>query len=127
MSEVVTVNGNWTDVDTMGEERVEDDPEILSLKGKGLNKGWGVDEGRTQNGDLEVNCKVRAKRVRLKIFEIWACSLPKVGLYFPTQFYLLYDFQINIPQHRAFILLLESSGNCGSPSLIFLNQHSRSL
>ena len=31
MSEVVTVNGNWMDVDTVGEERVEDDPEILGL------------------------------------------------------------------------------------------------
>lgn len=43
MSEVVTVNDNWMDVDTVGEERVEDDPESLSLKGKGLNKGWRVD------------------------------------------------------------------------------------
>lgn len=75
MSEVVTVNDNWMDVDTVGEERVEDDPESLSLKGKGLNKGWRVDGGRTQNSDLEVSCKVRTKRVRLKIFEMWACSL----------------------------------------------------
>lgn len=83
MSEVVTVNGNWMDVDTMGEERVEDDPEILSLKGKGLNKGWGVDGGRTQTATWKC-CKARTKRVRLQIFEMWACSLCKVGLYFPT-------------------------------------------
>ena len=83
MSEVVTVNGNWMDVDTMGEERVEDDPEILSLKRKGLNKGWGVDGGRTQTATWKC-CKARTKRVRLQIFETWACSLCKVGLYFPT-------------------------------------------
>lgn len=68
--------------------------------------------------------KVRAKGVWLKIFEMWAHSLLVLGLYFPTQFYLVYDFQLNIPQCIAFILLFDSSG---SPSSVSLNQHSRSL
>lgn len=89
-----------------------------------VNEGWGIDGHRPQNGGLEVNAKVRAEGI-WGSFKYGYIHYLKFASISPTQFSLVYDFQINIPQQ--FYPVFDGSANCGSPAPISSHQHSGTL